>query len=120
MGVNAMALAQAKAREKENKEREAAAAARIVAESVTPPAVSVPVAVNMEPPIQRTGAGLRDALFDEIDQLRAGKGNASKAMAIAKLTAQILNVVSVELKAHKTAHDLGMETSNVETIRLGR
>lgn len=46
-----------------------------------------------------TSAGLREVLFDEITQLRAGKIDANRAQATAKLAQQVLNSVSLELAA---------------------
>ena len=45
----------------------------------------------------RTTQGLRDVLFDEIDELRSGKGDADKSMAVANLAKQIINTAKVEL-----------------------
>lgn len=47
--------------------------------------------------IERTSVGLRDALFDELDLLRSGEGNAQRAQAVAKLSAQIVSSVKMEL-----------------------
>lgn len=38
-----------------------------------------------EKPVSRTSAGLRDAIFDEIDAVRNGTSNPTRANAIAKL-----------------------------------
>ena len=45
----------------------------------------------------RTTQGLRDILFDEIDDLRSGNGDAAKSMAVAGLAKQIINTAKVEL-----------------------
>lgn len=52
--------------------------------------------------VQRTSAGLREALFDELDDLRGGKTNATKANATAKLATAIIDTVEMELSVHKT------------------
>lgn len=49
----------------------------------------------------RTSAGLRDALFDEIDQLRAGNSNPAKSNALAKLSDQVIATVKMELDVQK-------------------
>lgn len=49
------------------------------------------------PPVVRTSAGLRDALFDELDRLRNGKTNATNANAVARLADQVVNTVQMEL-----------------------
>lgn len=49
----------------------------------------------------RTSAGLRDALFDELDNLRNGTSNPAKANAIAKLSDQVISTVKMELDVQK-------------------
>ena len=51
------------------------------------------------PPVQRTGRGLQDALFDEIDAMRSGTTNPTRANAIAKLASGIMEVEAVKQKA---------------------
>ena len=51
----------------------------------------------------RTSAGLRAALFDELDGLRKGTSNATKANAVAKLCMTIVETVRVELDVAKYA-----------------
>lgn len=46
----------------------------------------------------RTSAGLRDVLFDEIDALRKPKGNPRRALAVASLAKQIISTVEAELR----------------------
>lgn len=53
--------------------------------------------------IGRTTQGLRDVLFEEIEELRNGDGDPSKAMAVANLAKQIINVAKVELDYHRMA-----------------
>jgi hypothetical protein len=53
------------------------------------------------PPVIRTSAGLRDALFDELDRMRCGKTNATNANAVARLAGEIVNTVTMELAVHK-------------------
>lgn len=64
----------------------------------------------------RTTSGLRDALFDEIDELRTGEGDPTKALAVAKLAQQIIGTAKVELDFHRTIH--AME-ANKTPITLG-
>lgn len=54
-------------------------------------------------PATRTSAGLRDALFDELDRLRNGTTNASNANAVAKLADQIINTVKMEMEVQRHA-----------------
>lgn len=49
----------------------------------------------------RTSAGLRDALFDELDNLKNGTSNPAKANAIAKLSDQVIATVKMELDVQK-------------------
>lgn len=51
--------------------------------------------------ITRSSAGLRDILFDEIEELRSGEGDPTKSMAVANLSKQIINVAKVELDFHR-------------------
>lgn len=52
--------------------------------------------------IPRTSAGLRSALFDELDALRGGSSNPAKANATAKLATAIVSTVEMELEVHRT------------------
>lgn len=51
----------------------------------------------------RTSQSLRDALFDELEELRAGSGDPTRAMAVANLAKQIINIAKVELDFHREA-----------------
>lgn len=51
--------------------------------------------------IQRTSQGLRDSLFDAIEQLRDGNLDAETAGAMAKLSQQICATVSLEIEVAK-------------------
>lgn len=55
---------------------------------------------GMEPTV-RTSAGLRDALFDELDALRNGSTNPAKANAVAKLADQVVATVKMELEVQR-------------------
>lgn len=48
-------------------------------------------------PVARTSVGLRNALFDELDGLRNGSSNANRANAVAKIAAQVLETVRLEI-----------------------
>lgn len=52
-------------------------------------------------PIPKTGAGLRDALFDEINMLRAGKVSTEHARALANLVRQVLDAARLDLQYRK-------------------
>ena len=53
--------------------------------------------------ITRTSAGLRDAIFDEIDYIRAGQSNPTRANAVAKLATGIVETVRMEIEVEKFA-----------------
>ncbi len=57
-------------------------------------------------PMRRTSAGLRDALFDEIDALRAGKSNPARARSVASLANSVLQSVIMEIEYQKYVNDL--------------
>lgn len=52
-------------------------------------------------PIVRTSAGLRDAIFDEIDGIRTGSSNPTRANAVAKLAAGVVETVRMELEVQR-------------------
>lgn len=52
-------------------------------------------------PVSRTSAGLRDLIFDEIDALRNGSSNPTRANAVAKLAGGIVETVRMELDVHR-------------------
>ena len=68
-------------------------------------------------PIVRTSAGLRDALFDELDALRSGSTNPAKANAVAKLADQVIATVKMELDVQK--HIAKYKTSGTTQAQLG-
>lgn len=51
---------------------------------------------------KRTTHGLRDILFDELEELRAGDGDPTKAMAVANLAKQIIGVAHLEMRFMET------------------
>lgn len=66
--------------------------------------------------VKRTSQGLRDILFDELEELRHGDGDPSKALAVANLAKQIINVAKVEMDYLNTSMKL-QEAGN--TMKLG-
>lgn len=57
--------------------------------------------VSEKKAINRTSAGLRDALFDAIEKVRDGDMIAEDAKAISGLAAQICNTVQLEISVAK-------------------
>jgi hypothetical protein len=52
-------------------------------------------------PIVRNSAGLRDAIFDEIDAIRSGKSNPTRANAVAKLATTVVETVRMEIEVQR-------------------
>jgi hypothetical protein len=48
--------------------------------------------------VRRTSAGLREALFDEIDRLRRGEIDPKRVNAIARISAEIVSTVKMEIE----------------------
>jgi hypothetical protein len=69
----------------------------------------------------RTTQGLRDVLFDEIEELRTGEGDPTKSMAVANLAKQIINVAKIELDFHRQIERQADGSSPVKmgTLQLG-
>lgn len=69
----------------------------------------------------RTTAGLRDILFDEIEELRGPEGNPQRAIAVAKLARQIISTAEVEMEFHRTAAALPQPgaLAGLGTLQLG-
>jgi hypothetical protein len=53
--------------------------------------------------VNRTSAGLRSAIFDELDALRAGTTDAKRAASVAKMASAIIETVRLELDVAKWA-----------------
>ena len=71
---------------------------------------------------ERTSAGLRDILFDEIDALRKPKGNPHRALAVSALARQIIGTVEAELKfqtATAMLQKAGPNGMELGAMRLG-
>lgn len=79
--------------------------------------------LGTERPVARTSLGLRDALFDEIDALRAGNSNPQRASAIAKLAVQIIGTVHMDIEYQKhiasTPNSLSQSVA-LPAIELGK
>ena len=63
--------------------------------------------------VKRTSAGLREALFDEIDRLRRGEVDPKRVNAIARISGEIVNTVKMEIEVanylagQSRAHQVG-------------
>lgn len=49
----------------------------------------------------RTTAGLRDALFDALDDLNSGKRSPTDILAVCRVAAEIINSVGIEIEFFK-------------------
>lgn len=65
---------------------------------------------------KRTSQGLRDILFDEIEELRKGNGDPTKSMAVANLAKQIINTAKIELDFHR---QIAQHAAEGNTIKMG-
>jgi hypothetical protein len=80
-----------------------------------------PVNQPKAPRTSRTSQGLRDILFDEIDEMRSGEGDPTRALAIANIAKQILNTARVELDFHRVmkAAETEGEPITLGNLKLG-
>jgi len=69
-----------------------------------------------EKPMERTSAGLRNALFDEIDMIRSGSSNPARARALATLANTCLKSVLVEIEYHKYVNDITNKKAGIAKL----
>jgi hypothetical protein len=74
------------------------------------------------PEVVRTSAGLRDALFDEIDGLRNGTSDGRRANAVARIAGEIVNTVHMEIavQRHLSGDQPHRKPTLPESVALGR
>lgn len=70
------------------------------------------------PVIERTSAGLRCAIFDEIDAIRNGTSNPTRANAVAKLAMGVVETVRMEVEVQK--HVRSMAGTDLPAFGLGK
>lgn len=82
--------------------------------------------IPAQPAITRSSAGLRDAIFDEIDAIRNGTGNPTRANAVAKLASTVVETVRMELEVQRFANaaagqvkTAGITSSLPQALALG-
>lgn len=81
------------------------------------PTVANVSAVIVEPaskPIERNMRGLVDALFDELDEIRAGRGSEARVKQITQVSVRITELMGIEMKYRKMA----LEADGNEQKRL--
>ncbi len=64
--------------------------------------------------INRTSAGLRDALFDEMDALRNGTSNPTRANAVSKLASGVVETVRMEMDVQKHAASMAKKATTID------
>jgi len=68
--------------------------------------------------IERTSAGLRDALFNAMEQLREGDIEASDAKAMAALAREIVHSVQLEIEVQKLRAQYPSDTGIIAPMPL--
>lgn len=71
---------------------------------------------NDSRPIVRNSAGLRDAIFDEIDAIRNGTSNPTRANAVAKLATTVVETVRMEIEVQRHLRQSPAASPAVEQI----
>jgi hypothetical protein len=70
---------------------------------------------------EQSTVGLRETLFKELDDLRAGKSNAQRAAAAAKLAVQIINSAKLEVDFQRNVNSNGGgEMTHCAPVMLSR
>ena len=71
------------------------------------------------PLVQRTSAGLREAIFDEIDAIRSGKSNPTRANAVAKLATGVVETVRMEIEVQRHLKNFPADKQAITGATLG-
>lgn len=82
-------------------------------------AIATPARQQKKAPVARTSQGLRDALFDELDGLRAGSTTPTMANATAKLIGEIVNTVQLDLAVAKFVNRTRKSAPKIDALQLG-
>lgn len=64
-------------------------------------------------PVPKTTEGLRDALFDELNALRAGKSNPQQARAVAQMADKIIDSIRVQIQYGRLLHESGKPAKQI-------
>lgn len=69
----------------------------------------------------RTTEGLRNILFEEIEELRSPESDPQKSMAVANIAKQIINTAKVELEFTRTMMKANEDGHNIKlgSLQLG-
>ena len=68
--------------------------------------------------VERTSLGLRNALFDELDDLRAGKSTPKKASSVARVAGTIINSVKIEIEHQKHISTLSARSEDTSSLTI--
>ena len=68
--------------------------------------------------VERTSAGLREALFDNLDGLRDGTVNPTMANATAKIAAAVVSTVEMEMDAYKLINKVSGDKVQGQTSQI--
>jgi len=65
--------------------------------------------------MRRTFAGLRDALFDELDAIRSGNGDFARVRAVSQIAGRVHDNIHAEAKARRMlGTNAGVGTADIE------
>lgn len=67
--------------------------------------------------VDRTSAGLRDALFDELDALRRGESSPARAHAVGKIARSIIETARAEIEMHRYIDEAKKEKAGIAQAR---
>jgi hypothetical protein len=68
----------------------------------------------------RTAAGLRDALFEELDNLRSGRSTPRQSTAVARVAAEIIKSVHMEIEFHSVMRNLQGKADKIGPLEAGK
>lgn len=69
--------------------------------------------------VERTTTGLRSALFDELDALRSGASNPTRANAVAKLAGSAMETVRLEMDVESHLAKMAGQAKLVNQLASG-
>lgn len=76
------------------------------------------VVETMVSPVVRTSAGLRNALFDELDGIRSGTSNTARANAVAKLAGTLIETVRMELEVQRQMGKMPTKPEDAPPLKI--
>lgn len=86
--------------------------------AITPVSKNVPAELSSEErasrPVERSPRGLVEALFDEMDEVRAGRGSEARIKQISQISVRITELMGAEAKFRKLAMDSSRDSRETE------